>query len=164
LITVPLTIAAILIVLIALPTIRTFLWDFFGYFPAPRAASVVQRLPGTCPHCGGSFSTHEWAEFAVTVAKEKTEPRTLEFLEHLKHHRFEELHGFHEFEGTENAIVAYVVRCQAKGGVVFAIVNPFELGEDDWILAQESVNPSEMREIDSLLKPKFWHYPDVSPK
>lgn len=94
--------------------------------------------------------------FATTVASDANKTRLEEFFEKAKAHDWRGLKSFSDWEGTQNDMEAYVVRC-SSGGLVFVIWNPYELFDSDELYMRENASAEEMFEIEKLLPSTSWH-------
>ena len=104
----------------------------------PTAQMTLGPVLGhRCRLCNGELwsAGHEFAQFAITVAKEGSTARLEEFLAAADCGDWAKLASFHDFEGAHNAHVAFAVRCGTDGRVYMElVVNPAELWEGPrWI-------------------------------
>jgi hypothetical protein len=156
----PLIIVLVLVTVASLPSL-------FSRFGKPAVvdgnATINHYLSGPCPKCGSSLEAHDWAMFATAVASEANKTRLEEFFEKARAHDWQGLKAFSDWEGTQNAMEAYVVRC-SSGGVVFVVWNPYELFDSDELYMRENVSADEMLEIEKLLSSTSWHIGSPSTK
>jgi hypothetical protein len=126
-------------------------------------AGIDRYLVGPCPQCGSLLEGHDWAMFACTVASQANDIRVKEFLEKAKARDWQGLRSFSDWEGDQNDLEAYVVRC-SSGGVVLIILDPFELFDCEQLYMRENVSADEMLEIQKKLRPTSWHIAPDAPK
>lgn len=120
-------------------------------------AQMLSRKVGKCDLCGQALpARHTYAKFASTIADKERIPQVEEFFLKLEKHDWKALHTYNEFDGSKNAVVAYVIACPQGGGMVVGIRSPAEFYESDEVHAQEMVPPAEITTISKLLSSGEW--------
>src|SRR5579862_4039428 len=114
-----------------------FLWfAISGRFGRDLPASYSPSDP--CPHCEVPVGEHAWAMFASIIADEKNHLRSEDFLSLAVHHHWVSLRAVREFKGSQNVLLAYVLRCKT-GGALFVWWDPYELWEPSMLQLVQNI-------------------------
>lgn len=114
------------------------------------------RMLQRCPVCGGGFSDHLYAHFAVTVMAEERNGRVKEFLRACEEHKWESVQSFQEFDARRDALVAYALRC-TKGRLVAVLErSPCESYEEDRLIACDVLDEPTSNSLGILVSPGDW--------
>jgi hypothetical protein len=156
----PLLVILVLVIVAALPSL---IRRFGKHNMMQGRATIYTYLSGPCPQCGSLLEEHDWAMFACTVASEENRARLEEFFNAAKAHDWASLNSFSDWEGSQDDMEAYVVRC-SSGGVVFVLWNPFELFDSAAQTMRETITLDQMAEIEKLVRATSWHVASPSAK
>lgn len=146
------------LLIIGVPCLRYTLLGRFGRKAEIHTEDTTMHrwLTGQCNQCPKPLAEHDWAGFASTVASEQNKGRLTDFFNKVKEHDWRSVATFHDYDATQDDMLAFAVRC-VSGGFVFVVRSPFELWQDDELHLREAITPAEMKEIESHIPSDSWH-------
>lgn len=119
-------------------------------------ARELCRMLQRCPVCGGEFTEHTYAHFAVTVFGDDVAARVKEFLAICEEHRWEEVQRFQEFDANRDALVAYAMRCSSGRLAALIERSPYETYESDRLIACDVLDDASGRQLEKLVAQTDW--------
>ena len=115
-------------------------------------------LPGlqTCPVCGNELRGHSYAILASIIETPKTQPRLHKFSNDIKNRCWSEVLRFSEWQGDSDVIQLYSIRCPTSLFALILIRSPFELYDDDHIIAIEALTADESSTLEAVIRGRNW--------
>jgi hypothetical protein len=123
---------------------------------ADMTARELCRMMIRCPVCGGEFEDHAYAHFAVTVLADEPKERVRDFIEACEDQRWEDAQRFQDFDRQNDAIVAYVMRCNTGRLSILLERSPFEVYESDRLFSCNVLNEISGRRLERLVSSNDW--------
>ena len=110
-----------------------------------------------CPNCGRELTGHLYSLLASDVIDRKEgQQRLIEFFESLKSHDWRKLLTFQQWEGVSDNVELFGILCGPDSVVLVVIRRPFELYDNDEILAIEALGEVDSKSLLGLVKDKNW--------
>jgi hypothetical protein len=115
-------------------------------------------LPGlqTCPVCSNELRGHRYALLASIIENPKNQPRLHKFLNDIKSRSWSEVLRFSEWQGDSDVVQLYAIRCPTSLFALILIRSPFELYDDDHIIAIETLTADESSTLEAVIRGLNW--------
>jgi hypothetical protein len=118
-------------------------------------ASVLSKLE-KCPFCGRAMLGHSNSLLASVVINHKDPRRLHEFFEAMKSHRWAEMLAFQEWEGGQDDLELYGLRCQYDRVNLVIVRSPVELYDNDEIIGIEALSEEVSQDLLAHVTEKEW--------
>jgi hypothetical protein len=118
-------------------------------------SSHLLGLP-TCPVCGKELRGHRYALVASLVDNPKDRPRTDKFLNDIKSRSWSQVLPINEWQGDADVFELYAIRCPSSRLALVVVRSPFDLYDDDHIVAIESLRADESSTLAALTDRRNW--------
>ncbi len=118
-------------------------------------ASVLSKLE-KCPGCGDTIADHSVSLLASMVIDREDKRRLHAFFDALKCRRWTELLASQDWEGGEDDVELYGIRCKSDRVTLVVVRSPFELLASDEIIGVEVLTKEESRDLLALVEQEKW--------
>ena len=99
----------------------------------------LRRILPSCPTCLRSLSGHHYAEYAIAAGKDDM----LELLAASHEYRWNDLRKIQTFNGLQDALDAFAIRCTERSGTLINTHDPYELYERKSIFRRYPLDSDE---------------------
>lgn len=120
------------------------------------ASDALRKLLGVCPVCAGDLAGHRFVIFGTAIVSKARVKVAEQFLGYLRNRDWPSAAAFHEFQGGENALVAYVISGPHTDGALVVALDPFELYAVKELVLSENLCGGDVMKIDSLVRDADW--------
>lgn len=115
-------------------------------------------LPGlrSRPVCDKELRGHRYALLASMIDNPEYQPRFAKFLSDIHSRAWSTVLQCNEFQGDSDAIELYAIRCPTSLLGLVLVRSPFELYDNDHVVAVESLTEAESSVLAPLTTQKNW--------
>jgi hypothetical protein len=111
---------------------------------------------GTCPGCNKDLSGHKFVRFASCPIRSDNKPETLDLMKKFKAHDWKAVSEYQQFEGGNDALIAYVISCPSEKGLLVLTNDPVELYSGERMVGYETLSSDETGVVSSLINQDRW--------
>jgi hypothetical protein len=113
----------------------------------------LRKLLGKCPKCSDPLAGHSYAEYAQAAGKDDMD----RLLSGYEANRWQELREIQSFNGLQNALIAYAIRCEDGHGSIVVIVSTAELWDSDQLISTRALTSEEWLRLLQATPELHWH-------